>query len=97
MKMLRSAGALSLAAALAVVTAAPASAQNSNYGEDQKDIVETAIAAGSFNTLAQALQAADLVNVLKGDGPCNRERLRTRVKAWDDGAWVRDAAAADAP
>jgi ring-1,2-phenylacetyl-CoA epoxidase subunit PaaA len=30
-------------------------------------------------------------NVLKGNGPCNRERLQTRVKAWDDGAWFRDA------
>jgi uncharacterized surface protein with fasciclin (FAS1) repeats len=35
----------------------------------QKDIVETAVAAGSFNTLAAALQAADLIGVLKGDGP----------------------------
>jgi ring-1,2-phenylacetyl-CoA epoxidase subunit PaaA len=32
--------------------------------------------------------------VLKGNGPCNRERLATRVKAWEDGAWVRDAASA---
>ena len=30
-------------------------------------------------------------DVLKGNGPCNRERLRTRVKAWDDGAWFREA------
>ena len=30
-------------------------------------------------------------NVLKGNGPCNRERLATRVKAYDDGAWFRDA------
>ena len=30
--------------------------------------------------------------VVGGDGPCNRERLATRVKAWDDGAWVREAA-----
>jgi phenylacetate-CoA oxygenase PaaH subunit len=30
-------------------------------------------------------------NVLKGNGPCNKERLRTRVKAWDDGEWFRDA------
>jgi len=30
-------------------------------------------------------------NVLKGNGPCNRERLQTRVKAWEDGAWFRDA------
>ncbi len=32
--------------------------------------------------------------VVGGDGPCNRERLATRVKAWDDGAWVREAALA---
>ena len=30
--------------------------------------------------------------VLGGDGPCNRERLAARVKAWEDGAWVREAA-----
>ena len=35
----------------------------------QKDIVDTAIAAGSFNTLVKALQAADLVETLKGAGP----------------------------
>lgn len=34
-----------------------------------KDIVETAVSAGSFNTLAAALQAADLVDTLKGSGP----------------------------
>jgi len=34
--------------------------------------------------------------VIKGNGPCNRDRLRTRVKAWDDGAWVRTAALAHA-
>ncbi len=33
-------------------------------------------------------------NVIAGNGPCNRERLAARVKAWDDGAWVRDAAMA---
>jgi ring-1,2-phenylacetyl-CoA epoxidase subunit PaaA len=33
-------------------------------------------------------------NVVNGHGPCNRERLATRVKAWDDGAWVREAALA---
>jgi len=32
--------------------------------------------------------------VIKGDGPCNRERLQARVKAWEDGAWVREAALA---
>lgn len=35
----------------------------------KKDIVETAVAAGSFKTLATALQAAGLVETLKGDGP----------------------------
>ena len=34
-----------------------------------KDIVDTAVAAGSFKTLAKALQAADLVDTLKGKGP----------------------------
>jgi ring-1,2-phenylacetyl-CoA epoxidase subunit PaaA len=33
-------------------------------------------------------------NVVKGNGPCNKERLATRVKAWEDGAWVREAASA---
>ena len=34
-----------------------------------KDIVDTAVAAGSFKTLAKALEAAGLVNTLKGEGP----------------------------
>ena len=34
--------------------------------------------------------------VIKGHGPCNRDRMRTRVKAWEDGAWVRQAAMAHA-
>jgi uncharacterized surface protein with fasciclin (FAS1) repeats len=34
-----------------------------------KDIVDTAVAAGSFTTLAKALTAADLVGTLKGPGP----------------------------
>ncbi len=33
------------------------------------DIVDTAVAAGSFNTLAAALEAAGLIETLKGDGP----------------------------
>ena len=32
--------------------------------------------------------------VVKGDGPCNRERLAARNDAHDNGAWVREAAAA---
>lgn len=34
--------------------------------------------------------------VINGDGPCNRERLATRVKAHEDGTWVREAALAHA-
>ncbi|MEI8073680.1 MAG: 1,2-phenylacetyl-CoA epoxidase subunit PaaA [Bacteroidota bacterium] len=30
--------------------------------------------------------------VLKGNGPCNKERMAARTKAWEDGAWVREAA-----
>lgn len=33
-------------------------------------------------------------NVLKGNGPCNKQRLAARVKAHEEGAWVRDAALA---
>ena len=33
-------------------------------------------------------------NVVKGNGPCNKERLAARVKAWEEGAWVREAATA---
>ena len=35
----------------------------------QQDIVDTAVAAGSFKTLAAALKAAGLVETLKGEGP----------------------------
>jgi len=33
-------------------------------------------------------------NVVKGNGPCNKQRLEVRKKAWDEGAWVREAAEA---
>jgi ring-1,2-phenylacetyl-CoA epoxidase subunit PaaA len=32
--------------------------------------------------------------VVKGHGPCNKERMEARIKAWEDGAWVREAALA---
>jgi uncharacterized surface protein with fasciclin (FAS1) repeats len=48
--------------ALAAVFARPALAQ-------PKDIVDTAIAAGSFKTLAKLLTDADLIAVMKGPGP----------------------------
>ena len=43
-----------------------------------------------------AIDWSEFQQVLKGNGPCNRERIAARVKAWDDGAWVRDAAVAHA-
>ena len=39
------------------------------FGAEKKDIVDTAVANGSFKTLAAALEAAGLVDALKGDGP----------------------------
>ncbi len=39
------------------------------YAQDKKDIVDTAIGAGSFKTLVAAVQAAGLVDTLKGTGP----------------------------
>lgn len=51
-------------AALAIVTAVGLQGRAQN-----QDIVDTAVAAGSFKTLAAALQAAGLVETLKGEGP----------------------------
>jgi len=39
------------------------------FGVQAKDIVDTAVAAGNFKTLAAALKAADLESTLKGKGP----------------------------
>ena len=44
-------------------------APGSRAAAESKDIVDTAVSAGSFKTLAKALQAADLVSTLKGEGP----------------------------
>jgi uncharacterized surface protein with fasciclin (FAS1) repeats len=45
-------------------------AKAKSYGaKPQVDIVDTAVAAGSFTTLVAAVQAAGLVETLKGDGP----------------------------
>lgn len=40
-----------------------------DYAKNKQDIVDTAVAAGQFETLAAALGAAGLVDTLKGDGP----------------------------
>ena len=58
-----------LIAAQFVLNAAQATAGHHEKDGKSKDIVDTAVAAGQFTTLAAALQAADLVDTLKGDGP----------------------------
>jgi len=42
---------------------------SSAFAQSKKDIVDTAVTAGDFKTLAAALQAAGLVDTLKGPGP----------------------------
>jgi ring-1,2-phenylacetyl-CoA epoxidase subunit PaaA len=39
---------------------------------------------------------SEFFNVIKGNGPCNSERLAARVDAWDDGEWFRDGLMAHA-
>ena len=56
----------SLALVAAMLFALPVGADNTG---EQPDIVDTAVAAGSFNTLVAAVQAAGLVEALKGEGP----------------------------
>lgn len=55
---------VALLAIVAVGLAIPVQA-----GSKQADIVDTAVAAGSFKTLVTAVQAAGLVDTLKGEGP----------------------------
>ncbi|UWR20962.1 1,2-phenylacetyl-CoA epoxidase subunit PaaA [Sulfitobacter sp. S190] len=38
----------------------------------------------------------EFFEVLKGNGPCNHDRLNARKQAWEDGAWVRDGMLAHA-
>jgi uncharacterized surface protein with fasciclin (FAS1) repeats len=54
----------------AALLASVALAEHHGGGKEmQKDIVDTAVGAGSFTTLAAALEAAGLVDTLKGEGP----------------------------
>jgi uncharacterized surface protein with fasciclin (FAS1) repeats len=61
--------ATSAAPAPASSSSAPSSTPSMSESAAGKDIVDTAVAAGGFTTLAKALTAADLVETLKGDGP----------------------------
>ena len=63
---------INIIAIISVLITVPVVLMAGNYGHKKKasmDIVDTAISAKSFNTLVAALQAADLVDVLRGDGP----------------------------
>jgi len=57
------------AASFALILSVLVSAMPASAGSAHRDIVDTAIAAGTFNTLAKALQAAGLADTLKGKGP----------------------------
>ena len=59
--------AAALAAALALPAAASAQAHGTHHAS--KDIVQTAVGAGTFNTLVAAVKAAGLVETLQGKGP----------------------------
>lgn len=78
-----------LSAALVVSTA--------SYAAAKADIVDTAVAAGSFNTLVTAVKAADLVDTLKGAGPFTvfapNDAAFAKVPAADLQALLKDKAA----
>ncbi|MEL7092676.1 MAG: fasciclin domain-containing protein [Pseudomonadota bacterium] len=54
---------------IAMTSALIAGLATSAFAGAKKDIVDTAVGAGSFETLVAAVQAAGLVDTLKGDGP----------------------------
>jgi uncharacterized surface protein with fasciclin (FAS1) repeats len=54
---------------IALTAAASLLAGTAFAGGHSKDIVDTAVEAGTFGTLVAAVQAADLVETLKGEGP----------------------------
>jgi uncharacterized surface protein with fasciclin (FAS1) repeats len=63
-----------IAAVAALTLASPAFAghhggKDGHYAKPTADIVDTAVAAGAFTTLVAAVEAAGLVDTLKGEGP----------------------------
>lgn len=72
-KRMMATGAIGIAMAAGLVGASVwQQGQGREYAQDRaaaRDIVDTAVAAGSFKTLAAALQAGGLVDALKGPGP----------------------------
>jgi uncharacterized surface protein with fasciclin (FAS1) repeats len=60
---------IALAVALSLVLAVAACGGDDDESDDAADIVDTAVAAGSFTTLASLLESSGLVDTLKGEGP----------------------------
>jgi uncharacterized surface protein with fasciclin (FAS1) repeats len=61
---------LGLVALTSFAVAGPVRAgEGSCQGDHYKDVVETAVSAGDFKTLAAALKAADLIDTLQSEGP----------------------------
>ena len=69
MKLKRNLRIPAFVALLAATLIFAANAFGMHHEKPQADIVDTAIAAGDFNTLVAAVQAAGLVDTLKGEGP----------------------------
>ncbi len=57
---------------------------------------ELALDAATGHYAIGPIDWEEFFGVIRGHGPCNRDRLRTRVKAWEEGAWLREAALAHA-
>lgn len=68
-KTLKSTFAASALFITASLFSAQSFAEHHSKKDAKKDIVDTAVAAGSFNTLATALTEAGLIETLKGEGP----------------------------
>lgn len=54
---------------VAVINVFPANAHATGKSDETNDVVDTAVAAGQFKTLAAALEAGGLIEALKGNGP----------------------------
>ena len=54
---------------IAMIMIFPANARVAGNAVESNDVVDTAVAAGQFKTLAAALEAAGLIDALKGNGP----------------------------
>ncbi len=59
----------SMLSLIAILMVFPASARVAGNSVETNDLVDTAVAAGQFKTLAAALEAAGLIDALKGNGP----------------------------